>query len=236
MTVDHSDLSPRWFSRLRLRRDSPIQAARAAMLGASTTRDRGHALVWLAFADDPDARRDFLFRETTDWVYCVSARPPVDDGAVWEIETKAYDPAPPVGMTIGFSLRAAPMVSIKTGRRLSAKVNMVARAREALRAEDPAAAFGPDRVRAAALPWLLDRAAGIGLAIDEATLRVDGYRHDRLPRQDGPPIRFASIDYEGTALVSDTDAVRRALLLGVGRGKAYGCGLLLIRPLGREAE
>ena len=37
--------------------------------------------------------------------------------------------------------------------------------------------------------------------------------------------------FEGVLEVTDPDALRRALTHGIGRGKAYGCGLMtLARP------
>ncbi len=224
--------TPRYFSRLRLRRDDAVQAARAALLAGGADRDRGHGLIWLAFANQREQTRDFLFREIPDGFYCVSPAPPGDGDGVWEVATKVYDPLPAPGLRVRFSLRAAPMVALKRpGQKHSARVNMVARAREDLRRRDPSAPFGPPQVREAALPWLLTRAAGLGLEVDAAGVRVDNYRHDPLARKGGDAIRFASVDYEGTAEVTDPTALRQALLNGVGRGKAFGCGLLLLRPL-----
>lgn len=37
--------------------------------------------------------------------------------------------------------------------------------------------------------------------------------------------------FEGVAVIREPDSVRQAVLNGVGRGKAYGCGLLSLAPL-----
>lgn len=37
--------------------------------------------------------------------------------------------------------------------------------------------------------------------------------------------------FDGTALVTDPEALRQAILAGIGRGKAYGCGLLSLAPV-----
>jgi len=34
------------------------------------------------------------------------------------------------------------------------------------------------------------------------------------------------VRFDGEAVISDVDAVRHAVLNGIGRGKSYGCGLL----------
>lgn len=37
--------------------------------------------------------------------------------------------------------------------------------------------------------------------------------------------------FEGTATISDNDTLQLAILHGIGRGRAYGCGLLSLAPL-----
>ena len=39
--------------------------------------------------------------------------------------------------------------------------------------------------------------------------------------------------YEGVARVTDPDALRRALVAGIGRSKAYGCGLMTLARVRR---
>ncbi|MFF8932310.1 type I-E CRISPR-associated protein Cas6/Cse3/CasE [Streptomyces longwoodensis] len=43
-------------------------------------------------------------------------------------------------------------------------------------------------------------------------------------------IRHARTRFDGTALVTDPDRLRQKLADGIGRGKAYGCGLLTLAP------
>jgi CRISPR system Cascade subunit CasE len=44
-------------------------------------------------------------------------------------------------------------------------------------------------------------------------------------------VRHAATRFDGMAVVKDPDLVRQAVLGGIGRGKAYGCGLLSLAPL-----
>ncbi|MBX3644118.1 MAG: type I-E CRISPR-associated protein Cas6/Cse3/CasE [Rubrivivax sp.] len=92
----------------------------------------------------------------------------------------------------------------------------------------------------AARAWLLDRLPRWGLTICERgdywsddpgpALRWDAYYQHRLPRGGGM-LQFSSIDYEGEVQVFDPNLLRQALVQGVGRAKAFGCGLLLVRPV-----
>ncbi|MBN6054470.1 type I-E CRISPR-associated protein Cas6/Cse3/CasE, partial [Nonomuraea sp. RK-328] len=44
-------------------------------------------------------------------------------------------------------------------------------------------------------------------------------------------VRHAVTRFDGVALVKDPELVRRAVVEGVGKGKAYGCGLLSLAPM-----
>lgn len=51
------------------------------------------------------------------------------------------------------------------------------------------------------------------------------------PRTTGAaPMRHSLIRYDGTATVTDPEALAAALLTGIGRGKSYGAGLLSLAP------
>ncbi|MEV1010384.1 type I-E CRISPR-associated protein Cas6/Cse3/CasE [Streptomyces sp. NPDC049881] len=47
-------------------------------------------------------------------------------------------------------------------------------------------------------------------------------------------VRHHRVRFEGTAEIVDPDALRAAMTGGIGKGKAYGCGLLTIAPLRPE--
>ncbi len=60
-------------------------------------------------------------------------------------------------------------------------------------------------------------------------LRVDAYQQHRIPRDNGTRISLSTVDLSGTLEVSEPARFVSALLGGVGHGKAFGCGLLLVR-------
>jgi CRISPR system Cascade subunit CasE len=65
--------------------------------------------------------------------------------------------------------------------------------------------------------------------VDDDTLRAEGYEQHR-GKSGG--LRFSTVDFSGTLEVHDPQALQRALFSGIGHAKAFGCGLLLIRPIG----
>jgi CRISPR system Cascade subunit CasE len=88
----------------------------------------------------------------------------------------------------------------------------------------------PDLIQRTGAAWLQARCARLGFALhDEATLRIEGYEQHRGK---GGALRVSTLDFSGQLRVVDADAVRQTLFTGIGHAKAFGCGLLLVRPIG----
>jgi CRISPR system Cascade subunit CasE len=50
-------------------------------------------------------------------------------------------------------------------------------------------------------------------------------------RGQGQPVTVVTVTFEGRLEITDPDAMRRTLTQGVGRARAYGCGLLTLAPI-----
>jgi len=75
--------------------------------------------------------------------------------------------------------------------------------------------------------WWRQRAAANGLDVDTVTAaRQESARSGDRNR----PIKHTVTRFDGTATVTDPDLLRIALEEGIGRAKAYGCGLLSLDP------
>ena len=218
-----------WLTRAELRRDGAALKALTHLLLEGGGDDRGHALVWTLFAHDPDAPRDFLFRESEPGRYLIlSERPPVDAHGLWVLECKPYQPRFEAGLTLNFILRANPARSIKVeGKRRGARVDAVMHAKTL--AGKPKPFLDVER---AALDWLFERESRLGVRFERTLCSAEGYRQSRVARTGKAPIRFSTIDFEGILVVDDPDALARAVASGVGKARAYGCGLLALRAVG----
>ncbi|WP_083471578.1 type I-E CRISPR-associated protein Cas6/Cse3/CasE [Kibdelosporangium phytohabitans] len=82
-----------------------------------------------------------------------------------------------------------------------------------------------------ALSWWERKAEQAGLVLGTAELARTLKLRGRQAKNDRELVITASI-FEGTAQVVTPDAARHAVLNGVGRGRAYGCGLLSLALLG----
>lgn len=87
--------------------------------------------------------------------------------------------------------------------------------------------------------WLLDRASRLGFRIaptdfnDESSAGFDFMVIDRSVRRftkKNHLVTLSTATFEGHLEVTDVEAMRRTLTFGVGRAKAYGCGLLTLAP------
>ncbi|MBX7554392.1 type I-E CRISPR-associated protein Cas6/Cse3/CasE [Streptomyces sp. tea 10] len=79
----------------------------------------------------------------------------------------------------------------------------------------------------AALAWWQRRATQAGLRLNEVILE---HRPFRRPRTKKPGPFHRLLQFDGTAVVTDPDALTDALLTGIGRAKSYGAGLLSLAP------
>lgn len=189
---------------------------------------RDHALIWKLFPGD-GLPRDFIFRRTVDnndkaRYFVVSRRPPQVDSGLFQVQSKPYQPRLAAGEWLRFDLRANPTVSRRQEGRSSQRHDVLMDAKRSL----SNAGNMREAMERAAKDWLLRRAADWGLELREESLLQDNYQQHRLRRK-GHHIEFSSLDYQGLARVHDGECLQQALLDGVGHGKGFGCGLLLVK-------
>lgn len=224
--------APLYLTRAKLRRDPSIAAIAPLLLPAEPSPRAGaaHQLVWSLFAGDPDATRDFLWREDQHGTFFIlSARPP-GENPVFETETKEFAPTLAEGDSLRFSLRANATRSLKepgTARGKRADVVMAA-----LKSVPPGERneSRPGLIASTGRTWLEAQGARRGFTLVEgAALRVEGYDQLKLPRPGARAITISVLDFEGLLHVTDPARFLVALALGFGHAKAFGCGLMLIR-------
>lgn len=228
-------MSPRYLVRARLRRDVP--AAAIARLLVPPDRDSrlgaAHRVIWALFADGADRKRDFLWRETRPGEYlALAARPPVDEHKLFHLESKPFAPALRPGQRLRFDLRANPVVSSRPepGDKRGRRHDVVMQALHGLPKQDRPLEREA-RTRAAAADWLARQGELWGFTPDPDRFVVDGYDQVRLPREPGTkPIAFSALTLGGVLTVREPEAFLGRLAHGFGAAKAFGCGLMLIRP------
>lgn len=190
-----------------------------------------HQAVWNLFADNPDRRRDFLYRLDTvgkqPVIYAISERKPEPIGKLWNIETKQYKPQVLKNMRLGFTVRVNPTCKLD-GKRHDVVMNLKHKMRlDSGEHENKAL---PEIVTAACEQWFNERSAKNGFKI--LSMRADGYRQMRFNKsKGGVPVRYSTVDLTGAIEVIDEQLFKPILLDGIGPEKGFGCGLMLVRKI-----
>lgn len=226
-----------FLSRLTLARDPSVEALSALLNppAEGARRDAHHRLLWSAFAGNPDATRDFLWREMGRGQFMVLSPRPPGQGALFEPpEVKEFDPALAAGDRLTFVLRANATRTVKVdelapnGNRKRKHIDLVMdrlRGMEGARASQRMAA-----AQEAAESWMAGQGARHGFAL--RAVNVSGYSVSVVPGLSGRKGRrpqFGVLDMEGQLEVTDPSAFLSRLAAGFGRAKSFGCGLMLIR-------
>ncbi len=196
-----------------------------------------HQMLWRLFPDDPDAQRDFLFRKEVKnghpVYYVVSKRIPVSNDFLFHVETKEYNPRIKKGQSFSFCLRVNPVVAKKNeGSKNSKRHDIWMNAWREGKTKGLSGADLYDFINTRAKQWLIGREKEIGASINSDGIIIEGYtRHKFYGNKMKRIIHLGILDYHGIVRVNDEEIMCNALFNGIGKAKAFGCGLLLIKPV-----
>ena len=76
--------------------------------------------------------------------------------------------------------------------------------------------------------WLWAQAAKHGFALREEEFTVTRVQWQRFAKRGTRPVTLLAVTYEGVLQVTDAEQFRAMLCQGMGRGKAYGLGLMTV--------
>ncbi len=209
----------------------------------SATSYASHQWLWQLFPEQES--RSFLFRlEEHGRFFMLSTTQPLTQHALFIVETKLFQPQLEKGMLLDFQLRANPVVTRNNKRN-----DVMMDAKYQAKAQGIPREQWWERQRQAAQSWLErqgerhgfrlvsphvdDFALWAGDAFQDEQERggcVIAYQQHRcIRRQQEKPITFSSVDFSGTLCVSDVRGFNQALMSGLGKSKALGCGMLMVK-------
>ncbi|NHV13985.1 type I-E CRISPR-associated protein Cas6/Cse3/CasE [Cronobacter sakazakii] len=183
-----------------------------------------HQWLWELFPGV--AQRQYLYRRETlqngFCFYLLSASAPERTHPLFEIQMRPFAPAPDEGTTLRFSLRANPVVT-RNGKRHDVLMN----AKREWQLNQKQGALWTMQEQAA-LAWLDAQGEKGGFRLSQAC--VAAYRQQQVVKKRGELIQFSTVDYEGALIVTDPARFIARLHEGFGKCRAFGCGLMLIKP------
>lgn len=221
-----------YFSKVTL---SPTVHARSELIRLTENGAyAAHQLLWKLFTQEPN--RSFLFREEmadsgVPTFYVLSRNEPWVDTPLFSTASTPYRPQLKAGDRLAYKLRVNPTVSTSTESGHSKRHDVLMHAKRKAREEGVNNTRDIEAVmHNAARAWLADeqRLARWGFTLDSLP-DVERYTQHKVAGKHGRPVQFSTADLQGLLTVSDPDRFLATLYSGIGRSKAFGCGLLLIR-------
>lgn len=221
----------RLLTKATLRRDLSIDAIRSLLVprGQGARAGASHHLVWSLFSDSADRDRDFLWREHAPGeFYLLSEREPIDRHGLFDLlPAKPYAPQLQAGDRLVFELRANATISRSTGAKSrGVRSDVVMHAIHGFRG-DARAEARRIAVKHVAAEWFAKQGDRGGFTVGE--LDVRSYEVLQVARSGAAPATFGVLDLTGIVHVQNPTRFLDVLVGGLGRAKAFGCGLMMVR-------
>lgn len=198
-----------------------------------------HQLLWQLFPEY-EGPRPFLFRQEIEEAeegraikglplfYVLSDREPVSMAGLLIAESKPYAPELNVGDRLAFRLRANPTMSVPVPGQRGQRADVLMAAKKPFPLGQRTSQACIDAMNGKAREWLESRAEKWGFSLP-VTPELGAYRQHVLSKGSGKPVQFSTVDYEGLLEVTNPGKLIETMAHGIGRAKAFGGGLLLLR-------
>ena len=189
------------------------QAMHAAVLSGFPPGPEGQRPLWRLDSDDP----------LRPAVYIVSERRP----DLTHIEEQGGWPTQPTTQSVGYTDLLS---SLKENQRWAFRLtaNPTRRVQEGEKSK-----IYCHVTVAQQTDWLLDRAENLGVDFGDPgspDFLVTDRQNKRFRRGNGT-ITIGTATFNGMLTITDPDKLRTALTQGIGRAKAYGCGLMTLAKM-----
>ncbi|ECK6529996.1 type I-E CRISPR-associated protein Cas6/Cse3/CasE [Salmonella enterica] len=183
-----------------------------------------HQWLWELFPGGKE--RQFLYRrEELQGAFCffVLSQERPAESAIFDVQCRPFAPELSVGQILRFTLRANPTIC-KAGKRH----DLLMEAKRQVKTQPDSRDIWTYQQQAA-LEWLSRQGEQNGFSLREAS--VDAYRQQQIRREKSRQmIQFSSVDYAGVLVVNNPVLFLQRLVQGYGKSRAFGCGMMLIKP------
>lgn len=209
----------------------------------SATPYAAHQWLWQLFPEQ--STRPFLFRlDAHGQFFMLSTTPPVEQHALFKVDTKSFNPQLAPGMILDFQLRANPVVTRNKKRsdvmmdaKYHAKVQGIPQQQWWALQQQAAARWLETQGERHGFCLMAPEPDALALWAGEALSEPPAetacvktcQQHSFIRRNQDAPITFSSVDFAGTLRVTDVSLFEQALAGGLGKSKALGCGLLMVK-------
>lgn len=183
-----------------------------------------HQWLWKLFPGGKE--RQFLYRREElqgAFRFFVLSQERPAESAIFDVQCRPFAPELSVGQILRFTLRANPTIC-KAGKRH----DLLMEAKRQVKTQPDSRDIWTYQQQAA-LEWLSRQGEQNGFSLREAS--VDAYRQQQIRREKSRQmIQFSSVDYAGVLVVNNPVLFLQRLVQGYGKSRAFGCGMMLIKP------
>jgi len=191
-----------------------------------------HKSIWTLF---PGMDKScFVYRVTKEgWIYSISTVPPTDTTGKWRVKsTEIYNPNLYTGLQIQFLTLVNATNDYTVNGKTSNHGIINDLVHGLIKSGKPRSAWPqPDEIcQQATRKWLDKEGSKKGFHVDHFCVR--GQHTKQFPNdRTGDLITYAGLDIWGILTVTDPEKFREVLLKGLGRGKRFGYGYLMVMGL-----
>ncbi|EHE5101009.1 type I-E CRISPR-associated protein Cas6/Cse3/CasE [Salmonella enterica] len=183
-----------------------------------------HQWLWELFPGGKE--RQFLYRREElqgAFRFFVLSQERPAESAIFDVQCRPFAPELSVGQILRFTLRANPTIC-KAGKRH----DLLMEAKRQVKTQPDSRDIWTYQQQAA-LEWLSRQGEQNGFSLREAS--VDAYRQQQIRREKSRQmIQFSSVEYAGVLVVNNPVLFLQRLVQGYGKSRAFGCGMMLIKP------
>ncbi|ECO1603778.1 type I-E CRISPR-associated protein Cas6/Cse3/CasE [Salmonella enterica subsp. enterica serovar Muenchen] len=183
-----------------------------------------HQWLWKLFPGGKE--RQFLYRREElqgAFRFFVLSQERPAESAIFDVQCRPFAPELSVCQILRFTLRANPTIC-KAGKRH----DLLMEAKRQVKTQPDSRDIWTYQQQAA-LEWLSRQGEQNGFSLREAS--VDAYRQQQIRREKSRQmIQFSSVDYAGVLVVNNPVLFLQRLVQGYGKSRAFGCGMMLIKP------
>lgn len=117
------------------------------------------------------------------------------------------------GMELRFKVTLNPVISISTGKQSGKRGKVM-----------------PHITIEHQMNYLMERSLKNGFQLKENDYSITERSMEPLKKQKHHPVRLSKVSYEGILTITDIELFKETLINGIGKKKAYGCGMMTVIP------
>ena len=184
-----------------------------------------HKLVWSFFPNRSNKKRDFLYYLFNNELYILSKKiPALCPVVLLQRQTKECEIALRNGVYLSYDLRFNAQVTYNN-RKMSIMTALAERLKEANKRYS-----WNDLAYYSSLNWLKKKGRTYGFENMKSNFQVRNFQFCKFRKKpDEKAVSFYTIDINGVLRVTNHNLLEHTFYTGIGRSKAFGCGLILMR-------